>query len=162
MGGAPKDVVVVDRLMDVLSEKGLNVKRLAERAGMNYSTAYYIANKGSGRASKVARIASALSVPVEELSEHGMRMREARKEASTMPAVRVGEPYSYPVSQPQSIASVEEPAGEIVEEDDRTTVVVDDVTKIHRTFRVEASDAVLDRVDRVLDIIEALITTPEK
>jgi DNA-binding Xre family transcriptional regulator len=80
----PKDLVEVDRLRDILSEKRLSQRELAHRADMPQSTVSYAVRAGTIRKNNARKIASALNVAVEDLSREGYA-RRAEEAAKRVP-----------------------------------------------------------------------------
>lgn len=133
--------VALDRVRDIRSEKGLNQSELARRTGFSQSTISYVEKNGRGSYEQAQKFASALGVEIAELSFAGKRALD-RKPVPL--GVSVNGEHTYRSERDTPI---------------RGTVEVPDPHPRGRAtvLRIEPSEALLERVDRLLDILEASV-----
>lgn len=138
--------VSLDRVRDVRSERGLSQGQLANRTGITQTTISRIERLGRGTYEQAEAISRGLNARMMELSWDGYNSLQGS-------SVRAGEAYQYaPEPQPETETTDILVPSEAEVESETEVEVQTDVT---HTYTV--SDAVLERVDRVLDIVEGFI-----
>ncbi len=173
--------VPVDRMRDLRSERRLSIRELAQRANVSDSTLSYIERKGYAMPDKAEAVARAFGVEIAELSRIGLVTEEVRRRTKDLPPVRVGNSYNYPPFDEEAVAKeVERVVGEplngngntVVKEAERTVATESKEAfvepprathqKVEHTYRLEIDEGILARVDRALEVLEALVTMPKK
>lgn len=132
-GGKTTDLVSVAGLENRRTFKRLNQSELARRAGVNRATISQIEKRGRATRKTARLLASALGIKIEQLTEAEQRSR-------------------FPERDSRTVTYSEE--GTISCSTDSSTGTAD---KERRLVRVELSDSVLNRVDRLLDLMEAVL-----
>lgn len=134
--GASRPVVAVSSLKAIRQARGLSQSKLARETGLGQATIGRLEKRGRAALDNAQRLASALGVGLEELAGYGALAGSSEKTSGPGSDEGTMSCKGQRVSSEQTSSSPAQPRGPL---------------------KIEVSEEVLKRVDRVLDILETLL-----